>query len=352
MSHKDIIDRNLIFDTADFDDGMEIRDISKMREYIHGGCAGDDAIFQRIPQNIAEKISIGVADRAKRSAGIRMSFKTNSRRIGLKVKLKRFVRFSVQTDLSSRGFDIYVDNEYRKSIIPPDGSENDYVQIADLEDSEMKEILIYFPYNSVIENVLLGIDKGSFAEKADIYRADVKPIVFYGSSITHGFCASRPGITFTSIISRMLNTDFVNLGFSGACLAEQGIAEYISGIEKSIIVCGYDHNEHDIEVYSKNHLKFYKELRRNNSKTPILFVTRPNISCGIEEIKKRNAVVEKTCAYAKEIGDETVFFLNGQELFCKEIAKDCTVDGIHPNDLGNYFTALKIGNEIKRIIGM
>ena len=352
MSHKDAIDKNLIFDAAIFDDSMEVMDVSKMRGCIYGGCTCDDAIFQRMPGKIAEKISFGVADRAKRSAGIRLSFKTNSRRIGLKVKFKRFVRFSVQTDLSSRGFDIYVDNEYRKSIIPPDDSKNEYVQIADLEDSKTKNVVIYFPYNSVIENVLLGIDKGSFAEKIDIYRSDAKPIIFYGSSITHGFCASRPGMTFTSIISRMLNTDFVNLGFSGACLAEKGMAEYISGLEKSIIVCGYDHNEHDLEVYSKNHLNFYKELRRIDFQTPILFVTRPNVSCGIAEVKQRNDIVEKTCAYAKEIGDKAVFFLNGQSLFCRETAKDCTIDGIHPNDLGNYFMALKIGSEIKKIVGM
>lgn len=351
VGHKDIIDKNLIFDTAVFDDSMEVHDVLKMCEYIYGGCAGDD-VFQRIPEDIAEKISSGVADRAKRSAGIRLSFKTNSRRIGLKVKLKRFVRFSVQTDLSSRGFDIYVDNEYRKSIIPPDDSENEYVQVADLDGNNAKDIIIYFPYNSVIENVILGIDKGSMVEKIEVYRTDIEPIVFYGSSITHGFCASRPGMTYTSIISRMLNVDFVNLGFSGACLAEEGIAEYISGLKKSIVVCGYDHNEHDFELYSKKHLNFYKALRRIDSKTPILFVTRPNTSCGIDEVKKRNDVVEKTCTYAKEIGDEAVFFLNGQELFCKEIAKDCTIDGIHPNDLGNYFMALRMSSEIKKIIGM
>ncbi len=352
MNQKDVIDKNLIFDSTVFDDKMEVWDISEDPACIYGGCAADNAPFQRMPEKVAEKISPGVADRAKRSAGIRLAFQTNSRRIGLMVKLKRFVRFAVQTDLSSRGFDIYVNNEYRKSIIPPDGSGDEYVQVVDLEDSEIKSVILYFPYNAVIEKVLLGVDKGSFRKQSDPYRTDIKPIIFYGSSITHGFCASRPGMTFSSVSSRILNTDFINLGFSGACLAERGMAEYISGLEKSVLVCGYDHNEHDVDVYRRNHLNFYREFRKFDSETPILFITRPSTSCGIAEVRLRNAVVRETCAYAEENGDKAVYFLNGQKLFGKEIAKDCTIDGIHPNDLGNYFMAREICKKIKIILGM
>ena len=54
-----------------------------------------------------------------------------------------------------------------------------------------------------------------------------KPVVFYGTSITQGGCASRSGMSYQAILGRQLNLDFVNLGFSGNGKGEPVVAAWL-----------------------------------------------------------------------------------------------------------------------------
>lgn len=53
----------------------------------------------------------------------------------------------------------------------------------------------------------------------------------YGSSITQGNAAIRPGGTYVSRIAQMLGADLINLGFGGGCHCEPAVADYIAGRE-------------------------------------------------------------------------------------------------------------------------
>ena len=55
-----------------------------------------------------------------------------------------------------------------------------------------------------------------------------KPVIFYGSSITHGAAASTPGYTYENLIAQKYNMTYVNLGFAGNAKAEDAMCDYIA----------------------------------------------------------------------------------------------------------------------------
>lgn len=346
---KDRFDSNLSVENTNFDDKTKIYDVTQLPFKLYGNCKEAENIFARMPETFAQSVSEGVCDRAKRSAGVRLRFKTNSKRLGIKVKFSRALQFPAQTSISAKGFDVYIDNKYFCSIFAEGTDTVNYEHMVDLGTSEEKDIIIYFPYNAVIDDIFIALDKDAFVSEGGKYSIDV-PIAFYGSSITHGFCVSRPGNTFTAMLSRKLNSDYINLGFSGVCKGETAMAKYIATLKKSVFVCGFDHNATSLEELQERHLPFYKKFREYDNKTPILFVSSPNSLYKGKGMYERMRIVEQTYKYALNYGDKNVYFLDGQTLYPEDIRDDCTVDSIHPNDLGSYMIAQKIYDELRKII--
>lgn len=102
-----------------------------------------------------------------------------------------------------------------------------------------------------------------------------KPVVYYGSSITQGACASRPGNCYESILSRRLDCDYINLGFSGSAKGEDAIVDYIIGLDMSVFVMDYDYNAPTPEHLEKTHSKMFKAIRAEHPTLPIIIMPRP-----------------------------------------------------------------------------
>ncbi|MBE7034065.1 MAG: hypothetical protein E7406_07565 [Ruminococcaceae bacterium] len=349
---QDNIDKNLVIENTSFDENMKVHDVTKEPFKIYGNSKSAKNIFARMNENAAEKVSVGVKNRGARSSGVRIRFKTDSKRFGIRADLSTTFHAGSLTSISALGFDIYSGNKFIKSVFPDDPAVKPsvvYEQVVDLE-GDMSDITVYLPYNAVVNSLFFALDKGATVLPAENYR-DLAPIVFYGSSITHGFCVSRPGITFTAKIGRNLNMDYRNLGFSGAARGEEAMAEYIASLNKSVIVCEYDHNEPSAEELSKRHLPFYKKIRETDKNTPILFLSRPD-ERDANEAHKRMKVVEATYKYALENGDKNVYFIDGLTLFPDDIRYDCTVDAVHPNDLGAHMIAEKLTEKLWKILSI
>ncbi len=344
-----IFDKNLVTDKAVFDDSFCFYNITESPFKIYGNSPQADNIYARMPENIAASVSPGVADSAARSAGIRCRFSTNSKRIGVKVSYKLCSQAVTQSALSSKGFDVYVNEKYFTSLRPQPDMEDHYEQIVSIGNCQNKDIMLCFPYFSVVDNVIVALDKEASVSESREYSHNT-PVVFYGSSITQGFCVSRPGNIYPLMLSRMLDTDIINLGFSGVCRGEKLIAEYIGSLEKAVIVCEYDHNEADAEALGKNHLTFYKNLRKENPETPIIFISSPNEIYKGQVMYDRMKVVEATYKYAVENGDSNIYFVNGQQIYPDHIRGECSADAVHPNDLGSYMMAKKIFRVLKQLI--
>ena len=97
--------------------------------------------------------------------------------------------------------------------------------------------LVNLPLFNGIREFSLGIDSEASVYRLPPHRGgSVKPVVFYGSAVTQGLGASRPGLSFVNIVGRMLDVPVVNLGFSGGCLMELEMSEHLAAIDASCYV--------------------------------------------------------------------------------------------------------------------
>ncbi len=83
-----------------------------------------------------------------------------------------------------------------------------------------REYAAYLPLYNGVQSMSIGVEKTATFEGL---APRPKPIVFYGTSITHGACASRPGMVHTAILGRKLDLPVVNLGFSGNGRMDQAV---------------------------------------------------------------------------------------------------------------------------------
>src|SRR5262249_5941177 len=135
-----------------------------------------------------------------------------------------------------------------------------------------REYLLYLPLYNGVSSVEIGLPKGAKLEKADPYGpGDRKPIVFYGTSITQGGCASRPGMVHTAILQRRLAFPVINLGFSGNGRMEPEIATLFAELDPAVYVLDCLPNMSAAEVTERID-PFVTVLRKAHPDTPILLV--------------------------------------------------------------------------------
>lgn len=210
------------------------------------------------------------------------------------------------------------------------------------------EYILFFPlYNSVSE-LKIFLDDTAKLLKPEKYR-DVPPILYYGASIDQGGCASRPDCSYTAMLSKWNNTDFINLGFSGNCKGEPLMAEYLTGIDCSLFFMAYDGNAPTPEYLEETHFPFYQIYRRVKRDVPIVFMSVPCFD-NYENTIARREVLRSSYLKARNLGDDKIYFIDGETLFGDSDREICTVEGIHPNDLGFYRIAKEIEKLYKKIL--
>jgi hypothetical protein len=208
---------------------------------------------------------------------------------------------------------------------------------------------VFFPRNEVVYDIYVGIDDGADIRKASPYTYE-KPVLFYGSSITEGGCCSKPANAYTAFISRWIDCDFYNMGFSGSAAGELDVCDYLNTIEKSVFVMDYDHNSPTPEHLSETHEPFFKRIREYDPTVPVVFISRPNPEADPVDAQRRFEIIKRTYDNAKNAGDENVYLIDGRTLFGTEDREACTADKIHPNDLGMFRMAKVIAPVIKSIL--
>lgn len=314
---------------------------------------GQYDFFMRMPQEIADKVNSGVKILGYDTSGGRVRFKTNSPYVAIDAKMHD-IQIGNNFPLSATaGFDLYEKNDgaetYIGSFLPPLTVKDDggYESIIEFDCIRERELIINFPLFSGVNKLYVGIDENSSLTEAGEYAHPV-PIVYYGSSITHGACASRPGNTYERMISRNFDCDFINLGFNGSARAEKIMAEYIASLEMSVFVYDYDHNAPDVEYLEKTHKPMYDIIRKAHPDIPIIMMSRPQIYEKYDR-NRRFEVINQTYQQAKSNG-ENVYIIDGREVMKKCAWDSGTVDTVHPNDLGFYCIAETVGDILKNLI--
>ena len=295
------------------------------------GVYHEDGKFRRIPEEVARNTNDGVLYLHANTAGGRVRFLTDSPYVAIYAKMPLVGKMPHFAFTGSAGFDLYEGENYLKSFMPPLDIQDGYESLQELGEKRLRELTLHLPLYSEVSQLYIGLDEKATILPADAYVVE-KPIVYYGSSITQGGCASRPGNAYTNILSRQLKADHINLGFSGSARAEQAIVEYIKDLSMSVFVLDYDHNAPSVEHLEATHEPMLRAIRKAHPDLPILILSRPKFYRTAEE-DVRLEIIRKTFEKAKAAGDKNVYLIQGDALMAFA-GNEGTVDDCHPNDLG------------------
>lgn len=307
--------------------------------------AEEEGIYRRVPKEVSDTVNEGVKFLATQTAGGRVRFATDSPYVALRATEPFDVPFGHMPLAGKSGFTLFGDGHYVGTYIPGvelvmNSRQSGSFTFDGLryKGDAMSEMTLYFPLYNAVKEVYIGLRRGSRLEAPKPYRHE-KPILFYGSSVTQGGCASKSSDDYINRLSTWLDADILNLGFSGSARGEQSIADYIAAQDVSVFVMDYDYNAPDAAHLQRTHYPLYKTIRTANPTTPIVFLTMPTFSGCTQPA--RFAVIEETYRRAKEEGDENVYFVSGDG----SVGKYATdgewglVDGCHPDSLGFYLMA-------------
>lgn len=324
------IDENFVVDTNIKKDDIHFYNVKEELFQVYG-VFWENGTYRRMPEAAARRVSDEVHRLHVRTAGGRVRFVTDSKYVAIHIITGGAIKVPHFTLAGTTGMDMYVGNEYVKTFVPPLDMEYTYEGIKEFDTNEMREITINFPLYSETKELYIGLQKDALVKPASPYR-NRKPIVYYGSSITMGGCASRPGRCYQNIISREFHYDYINLGFSGSARGEDEMIEYLQGLEMSAFVMDYDANAPTPEHLKKTHERMFQGVRNANPDIPIILMPLPKNKLTKVE-KERSRIIETTYKNAVSKGDNKVAFIDGSVLMamCED---EGTIDGVHPTDFG------------------
>ena len=309
---------------------------------------------RRLPPAVLEQASPQLKALSYHTAGVRIRFATDAQAIHLAVELYEKCLFPHMPLTGTSGIDIFSDGCYRATIRPgfdPDGSPAlRYMGSVPLPGPALKQVTLYLPLYNGVRSLSVGLPPKALLQSGAGYRLD-RPVLFYGSSITQGGCACRTSTCYTALVSRWLDVDHINLGFSGNALGEPFMARYIASLPLAALVLDYDHNAPDAAHLIQTHGPFFDVIRACQPHLPILLMTRPDFVAGDPEMEARRAAVRATYERARAAGDRLVWFLDGETLLMGRERAGCTVDGCHPNDLGFMRMARRVEPLLCQMLG-
>ncbi len=306
-----------------------------------------DRRYHRLSKSLDDvlpKLEGSVDVLAGNSSGGLVAFYSNTNVLKIKVKLSFKFHMGHMPYTGQAGFDLYIGNTYqdmkfyRTSNFDFNKTEYEFTFFNHNNLSkENKLFVLNFPLYATVDEVLIGINPNSaIAPCLDLFK-DNKKIVFYGTSITQGGCASRPGMSYTQILSRMLNTECLNYGFSGNGKGHIEIAEALSEIENvEMFILDYEANA-TFDRLKATLDNFVKCLRSKYPIVPIIIMSKIPMYLEFHDedyIKNEKEIRKYQKKYVKNSGDNNLYYIDGAKVLGKTNISEKTVDGCHPTDYG------------------
>ncbi len=311
--------------------------------------------FRRMPLEHGGKLTQAVDDLAWHTAGVQLRFRTDSRRISLRVKLRGTHAMDHMPATGEAGFDVYIGDvgamDYAGTSRFNRALDAYQTTLCNLPTAKRRTVTVNFPLYKGVAELEVGLDAGSrvSAPPPHTWR---RAVVVYGTSITQGGCASRPGMAYTNILSRRIDAPFLNLGFSGSGRGEPGVAQVIATLPApALFVMDYEANAGGLEKVRETLPVFLDILRRRWPRTCILVVSKvayASEAFNDEARRQRLAARDfqrRTVAARRRAGDSRIAFVDGGTLLGADFG-NCSVDGAHQTDLG----FLRMANRLERPI--
>ncbi len=310
--------------------------------------------FDRFPASAQQSVTKNVWNLSRDSAGMMVRFKTDATSIHVHYKLKKAnLAMPHMPATGVSGVDLYArdsEGKWRWVQVTRPTSQEVKTEIVGGLAAGQREYAAYLPLYNGVEFMSIGVKPGSHFEGLTPRQ---KPIVFYGTSITHGACASRPGMVHTAIVGRMLDAPVINLGFSGNGRMDKEVGDYLVQTDAAAFVIDCLPNMGPADVTAKC-IPLVKQLREAHPKTPIVLVEdRRNTNDWILPNRQahhtRNHAALKA-AHASLVGEgvTNLHYIPGDYLYGDD--SEGATDGSHANDLGFMRQAILFEPVLRRAI--
>ena len=274
------------------------------------------------------------------SAGLHIDFKTDSRNITLKWTTEYRNRFESMAFYNESGLDLYImiNGKYRflGAACPNTKEKHSVWDIVTEKFKNIPEGMNQYTLN------LCMYDQCSHLEICIDDNAKIEPvplkkdyIAIYGSSITQGGCASRPGRTFTHILRMNLDEEIVNMGFSGGGLLQPEMTDILMKLSPKIMVMDCVANMAaalNDENYIYNWNYFYIKFREKFPNVPLVIIEQPTFTDSwtfLDSLEPKNLLLRDI---VKSWNDKNLSYIKGDNLYGDDF--EASVEGTHPTDLG------------------
>ena len=294
----------------------------------------------RLPRRLEAEIPKPVWNLGLSPAGGRIRFRTDSTQIAIRVEYPSAPNMANMHAFGQTGIDLYIDGAYRSTAIAPKdaatGKTIEHTFFAGLP-KQARDITLYLPLYKPARVLAIGLDEDTGVTRPRRF-ANPKPVVFYGTSITQGGCASRPGLSYQAILTRQLNLDHVNLGFSGNGKGEPVMAGLTAEIDASLFVLDFSQNNPDLESLRAAYAPFLQTLRTRHPRTPVIAITPIASASNNPKFQLFREHIREVIQSHISKGDKLLTLVEGYDLLGPD-QLDGLVDGVHPNDLGFQWMA-------------
>lgn len=312
--------------------------------------------YERLPAYLEDKTRPAIWALSKHCSGLAVRFHTNSRIIAVKWELTENIDKKYFAATGFKGLDLYCLElgkwQYVGTGIPESKKTNSII-INHMNGTD-KEYLLYLPLYDGLANIEIGVSPTAIigCSLIDSPRMD-RPVVFYGTSITQGGCVSRAGMSYPNQLSRLLDRQIINLGFTGNGQLDLEIAEAMADIDASCFVIDCLPNAL-LNQMNERYVRFVEILRGKNSSVPILLVENIHFPAMAFDqqvsvtVKEKNKALQQIYSSLKGNGDRHVFYSKSDKLIGDDF--EGTVEGIHLTDLGSYRMSQNLYPILKKLV--
>jgi hypothetical protein len=312
--------------------------------------------YDRFPAAAEQTVTSNVWNLSRHSAGMMVRFQTDASAISVRYQLlnERLASPNMSA-MGASGVDLYARDSQGKwrwvAASRPRNTLVDEELINGLAPGS-REYALYLPLYNGVEKLEIGVPPG--AAFTGLAPRTGKPIVFYGTSITHGASASRAGMVHTAIIGRHLDTPVINLGFSGNGRMDAAVGEFLKEIDAAVFIIDCLPNMNPAQVHERG-APLVKQLRAKHPTTPIVLVedrryTNSWITPGKDKFHTDNhAALKSVYDSLKKEGVANLHYIPGDNLLGDD-AEGAT-DASHPSDLGFVRQAAVMEPIIRQALG-
>lgn len=319
--------------------------------------------YRRLPKSVTGYIPEAVDHLANHTSGGQIRFQTNASTLSVRVRLSGKADMPHMPATGQCGVDCYISEEGTHHDFQYVNSTKYDINQIEYEcvlyenwPSESRNIVLNMPLYQGVEEITIGLSKGAMIKSAPEYVSD-KRVVIYGTSITQGGCATRPGMMYSNILSRRIPLEFINLGFSGNGKGEPELAEVISEIDNpACLILDYEGNCVSTEKLKETLPEFIRIYRESHPFTPLVVASRipyarEKITPHLYKMRSERKDFEQTLVNTlRSKGDLNIYFFDGSKSLGSEDFFECTVDGSHPTDLGFIRMANALESTLKILL--